>query len=114
MLIASYQSCIMQLKSLRWKKSILFFISIYVLDNSSELIRLNVSKGYLVIHLYLCHIPFSIPFPLAQHFASYKYVHGKQLACLIRCLCTSLSALVIRLDEIHLLIISLAEIRGLL
>ena len=54
----------------------------------------------------------SLVFPVNWHFALYKSLHGKHGACLSGCLCTSISAPFIQVDEFRLWIISLFDLCG--
>ena len=54
--------------------------------------------------------PFFHPFLVNWHFAFYLSVHEKRGACLIGYLCTLIFALFIRVDEVHLWIISLFDL----
>ena len=56
--------------------------------------------------------PFFHPFPSEPHFALYQSVHRKHEACLIGCLCTSISAPLIWVDSFHLWILSLFDLCG--
>ena len=59
-----------------------------------------------------CQFLFSVLFPVNRHFALYKYVHGKHGACLIGCLCFSISTPFIQVDEFHFWIVSLFDLCG--
>ena len=76
------------------------YLFVRVCSNVSDFNNIKVLTTKLLKQGY-CQFFFSVLLPVNRHFALYKYVHGKYGACLIGCLCSSISAPFIQVNEFY-------------